>query len=365
MKKLYTVIFIISILFIIFLIVILSPKNYVLNYVINDIKITEEYQKDNHGYLYILNSEEIDYPIFLPKKYTRKRKHITTIEKYEEKDGTCLIVNISGEKKSICSQKGNLIDANTTSSAMKKLIGYDSKKPEVQSTYQNISIYNKSNRFLIWNYKGFYSIPDLDEDLNKFFNKDNYQNSLTYQSNNLLFFPDYDSEYFFTKLYVYDINKKTLKSIISDFEISYESFFLGVYKNKAYLVDKKNKFEYEIDLKKSKFNIISKENTCRILENNVWKNESLTKVINQEIKFSNKEIYNYYLDNSTLYLTIDNYPIIISNLKVKQIVKSNGSKVYYLSEDKLYSYDYLKNEELLLKYPEWNFNYSNHIFIFD
>ena len=74
---------------------------------------------------------------------------------------------------------------------------------------------------------------------------------------------------------------------------------------------------------------------------------------------------NYILEDNTLYLEILNYKIKVSDKKVKQIVYTSGKKVFYLSEDKLYQYEYLNNEELLLKNEEWNFNYNNHIFIFN
>ena len=92
---------------------------------------------------------------------------------------------------------------------------------------------------------------------------------------------------------------------------------------------------------------------------------TLTKLINNELKFTNNSIINYKLEDNTLYLIIDNKKIKISNENIKQIIHTNSNIVYYLSENKLYSYEYLKDETLLLKYDEWNFNYNNHIFIFN
>lgn len=365
MKKLYIFISLLIGLFILFIYVVFSPKKYVITYNINDIVITEEYQKDNKEYFYTINYNNQDYPLYLNKKYTRKRKHIKSVISVEEENETCLKINLSNEKYYICSKNGTLLAQNVISNRMKEKLELNTVEENVLDTYHGISIYNNELRFFIWNYKGFYQLYDQNTELDKIFDKDNYQNNLTFQTDKYLIFPDYDSDYYFTKLYVYDIRKHFLTSILSDFEISYESFFLGYYKNKVYLVDKKNKFEYEIDLKKEKFNIISKDNTCKIIENNEWKNISLTKVINQEIIFSSKNIYHYYLKDNTLYLDINNYTIKVSNLNIKQIVRMDNNKVYYLSNNKLYSYEYLKEEQLLLKYSEWDFNYSNHIFIFE
>ena len=252
-----------------------------------------------------------------------------------------------------------------SSSFIEKYYNIKPTESKELSTYNKISIYNLKHDYLVWNYKGYYQILKDDNKSLDIFKKDNYKNYLSYQTEKYLIFPDYDSEYYFKKIYFYNIEDKILNNITFDNEISYDTYYLGNIDNKVYFIDKKNKCEYELNLKKKTLKIVSKNDYGIIYNNGIWEDATLTKLINNELKFTNNSIINYKLEDNTLYLIIDNKKIKISNENIKQIIHTNSNIVYYLSENKLYSYEYLKDETLLLKYDEWNFNYNNHIFIFN
>ena len=363
MKKIYLLITIILLTFICFLIVLFKPRNYLIEYKINDLIVKENYNKKEGYYIYI-NYKDTNYPIYINQEYNRKRKLVQNIILNELDKEICLNVTITNNVYNICSEDNIIKSLDAMSDDYKLKFNINKETLKEIDTYKNIKIYNNNLNYFIWNYKGFYQINTKYNNLD-LFKKDNYQNSLTYQTEDYLLFPNYDSDYYFTKFYIYDIKKDNLKEFNFDFEISYDSYYLGHISNEVYLIDKKNQVEYLINLKKNLIDIISKDNTAKYYNGSKFEDTSLTKLINNEIVFSNNSIYKYNINDDKLYLNIKDFQMLITNKKVKKIVHINNDTVYYLSNDELYSYKYLDNNRLLLKHNEWLFNYNNHIFIFN
>ena len=363
MKKIYLLIILILLTFICFLIILFKPRNYTIEYKVNDLLVKENYIKKEGYYIYI-NYKDTNYPIYINQEYNRKRKLVQNIILNELDKEICLNVTISNNSYNICSEDNTIKPLDAMSDDYKLKFNTNKKILKEIDNYKNIKIYNNDLNYFIWNYKGFYLINNKYNTLN-IFKKDNYQNILTYQTEDYLLFPNYDSDYYFTKYYIYDIKKDNLKEIDFDFEISYDSYYLGHISNEIYLIDKKNQVEYLINLKRNSVDIISKDNTAKYYNGSKLEDTSLTKLINNETKFQINSIYNYSLKDDKLYLNIKDYQILVTDKKVKKIVHINKDTVYYLSNDELYSYKYLDNNKLLLKYNEWLFNYNNHIFIFN
>ena len=59
-----------------------------------------------------------------------------------------------------------------------------------------------------------------------------------------------------------------------------------------------------------------------------------------------------------------NTKIKVSNLEVKYITYANNDEVYYISEDKLYKYDFIYGEVEIINDFEFNFNYENMVVIY-
>ena len=87
---------------------------------------------------------------------------------------------------------------------------------------------------------------------------------LTLYLNNYVIIPDYNEQYYFSKLYIININTSRVEEILLDNKISFNSVFLGDYKNIVYLLDKKEEKEYKINIKKKEV----LETDFWILENN-------------------------------------------------------------------------------------------------
>ena len=90
MKKLYMLIGIIILSFLIFLYIINKSKEYTINYKFNNYEIKESYSKNYYGYFLTVKYDNTEYPIFLQNRYIKKRKLINKIVVNKEKENVCL-----------------------------------------------------------------------------------------------------------------------------------------------------------------------------------------------------------------------------------------------------------------------------------
>lgn len=365
MKKIYIFLIIVALLITSYLIILYIPKNYTLDYAIDKVKILEKFNKKLNQYSFVLTYEDQEYPFFLEKNYERKRKLINKVNTIKDDNDTCLVVDIKDTKKVLCRDKNGLKDYRTINEKL-----YNDNFPienenELISTYKNIDIYNKDYTYLIWNYKGYIVLNDKSSNLD-IFEKEKYSNIETFTANEYLIIPDYDSSYYFKKIYIYNTQKEKLNTIEFNYEISYNLFSLGIYKNKTYFLDLKNKNEYEIDLKKNKIRLINeKDNDGIFYKNNKKEVILVNSLVKNPQKFITKNLYNYKLEGSTLYQILDNYKIKITNKKVETIITTLNDTVFYISEDTLYKYNYNEGEKRILSNKEWKFNFQNSVFIFN
>lgn len=190
-----------------------------------------------------------------------------------------------------------------------------------------------------------------------------YSIPLSAKVGNNILIADYSNKYKFNKFYVVQNKNNKVKEINTEDELSFESYIIGTYKNKAYFMDKKNKEQYEINTKRLSINDISRNNKGKVLTNGEWEEVSINKLSSKEYKFTTYQPFNYQIIDNNLYLIIDDYKIRISN-NVKDIIDVDKETVYYLIDDKLYYFNSNDGEVLIMTYFEWNFNYKNMIYIF-
>lgn len=369
MKKLYFLLSIIVLIFIGYLIIFITPRNYKIKYQKNNINITEEYSKKNNGYYYLINYKNIKYPIYKESNYKYKRIHITKINVVNDKDITCLNVYFNPEKRTVCSNDNQIIDYRLLNEEfLDKYYKYQQKDQKIIDTYNNIKIYNYDNNDLyIWNYKEllFVNEKNKTEEI-KLFKKDNYSNKLMYQDDNYLIIPNYDSKYYFKKVFIYDMKNQIMNDINFDYEISYNSYYMGSYKNKVYLIDKKNNRQYSIDLKKLKVKLTgSKTKKAFYYNGKDTINKNIKNYTSKEVKFPISNNYKYILKENYLFLNIKNINIKVSNQKIDNILNQSKDTIYYVSKGAIYSYNILEGEQKLLKNEEWKFNNKNILFVYN
>ena len=235
------------------------------------------------------------------------------------------------------------------------------KTDRMDKTYNKINLkYLNNNNFLFYNYRGFNFISDNKQKEIKLFNKDIYNLNLIYQFKNFLFTPNYNDDYFFSSAYIININNGKVEKMFFDYEISFDSVFLGDHKNRIYLLDRKNQKEYKINIKKKEIELTN----FLILKDNKLEKTTYKRIIKDNLTFDKDNINSYIIRDNILYKIIDNIKIKISNKEVTKIVKETTEDVYYLSGEKLYMFNNMYGEVLLIENFEWNFNNTNMIYFY-
>lgn len=348
-KKLRNLIIFLLAIFLIFIILLNTSHNYNLEYTIKDVKVNENYHKKAKYYSFVFTYENNEYEVISFDKYTNKRKLVKDISISKENDNICL---------SFTSKYVNLYDVCKSSDTF--YYKNNNNDFKTNKTYKNILIDNLNNQtFLLWNYHEFVYLSPKKETTISLFNKDVYNLNLIYQTDNTLLIPNYNEDYKFTK--IYQINYKNAKTseINLRFELYFDSYFLGDYKNRVYLYDNKNELEYFLDLKKKEIY----KTDYKILVNKKWESVTNQKLKNNKLSFEETKIYNYTLKDNKLYGGF-NKDYLVTNKEVSKIIKTDNLDIYYISNDTLYYFNPLYGEKTLLKYSEWEFNNNNMIFIF-
>lgn len=363
-KKLRRFIIVALSLIIIYLIIYLTPRNYEYDYKINGFNIQEKYIKKDKEYLFTIKKNDKIYKTIGVSKYTPDRKLINGIKEFNNEDTNCIIIDskiIANNK--LCTKDNELISSSLTNIIPGK---YINKNQDNYQKYKNIKINLDDKTYLIWNYNSFIKINETEKKQIKIFDNDIYNLEIMAKTDKYLVLADYDQKYNYNKLIRLNLKNNKIDEINLKNDISFESRILGVYKNKIYLLDEKNKKEYEINVKKKKINIVSKNDFGVIYKNNKQVKTKINKIINDNIEFTSNNYYDYVIENETLYLKIKNISekIKISNLSIKNIVYQNNEEVYYITDDKLYKYDFIHGNQEIFTNFEFNFNYENMVVIY-
>lgn len=362
-------IFIISIIALIYLLISLFSKNsYSIEYNLNDFAISENYDATEKLYSYEITYKDLNYNFLYESKHLKNQKLIKDIKTIEKDEYICLLIESEEiETKPLCSENNQLIDINLLSDELKaELSNYIAKPKQIEETYNNYTIYNRENNILIWAYKGFNYIKNNETTFIKLFDKDIYEIPHATKINNYLVIPNYEQEYNFNVVYIIDLETEEIDTWKLDYEISFDSYITGINNRSIYLIDNKNKIEYELVPHKKRMRILATSKKQGIIyKNGIEEKISMNKLASNTIKFTYKNNYHYTIEDNKLYLTYldDSNKIRVSNQKVSSIVSINKDDVYYLVEENLYHYSLNTGEQKLVSYSEWQFNNQNLIFI--
>ena len=333
--------------------------NYEKEYVINEFKIKESYNKNKKYYTFIVSYNNLSYPYIISNKYLRNRNLINDVKIVKNDNELCLMP-VSKELNfyPLCSQDSNIYTLNLTNLDV-DFYNYQDVNV-INKEYNKLKMnYLNNLNYLLFNYQGFYYINSKKQTNINLFNKDIYTIDLIYQKDNYVIVPDYNQDYYFNKLYVINLDNGKKEEIVSDQDISFTSIFLGEYKDKIYLLDKKEEKEYVINLKKKKIN----ETDFKIVKNNKLVDSTYKEIVNNNITFMKSNIISYVLIDKKLYMNIEGVKVRLSDKDITKIIKNDNDTIYYLVNDELYMYNNTVGEVLLLSYFEWNFNTINQIFI--
>lgn len=353
MKKLVVSIIALICLFSFFLFFYFHAHNYTSTYEVNGVSVTEEYIKEDTIYRFKLNYNGKEYELIDSAKYSPKRHLIEDINIIENNNDICLTFKTN---------KVSLYPICSNDETYYSYYAYQDTTFTELSSLDNIKIGNIKDTYLVWNYHSFSYISPKKQTTIDLFSNDVYNLNLIYQYKNYLLIPDYDNDYKYTKLYIINSNNAKVDKINLRYEVYFDSYFLGSYKDKVYLFDRKNEQTYYIDLKKDEIY----KTSPKLLINGEWEKTTIQKLKNNKLTFSNIELFTYTLkDNRLVAKAMDsNMEFLVTDKKVSSIVSYNLYDIYYISKDTLYHYNLKTGEEAVLQNSEWNFNNSNMIYVF-
>ncbi len=358
-KKLKTLIIAMIILFIIFIIFLIMPKNYTLEYKIKNVLIKETYNKKDKNYYFTFtyNNQTLDY--LIESNHKQKRKLIEDLNLIKDDNNFCLTPSSKTlDFIPLCSNNKTNIYYNL--SPLNKKLNIKKNEPKLLKTYKDIEIYNQNYNYFLWNYDGIIYLSKEENKKIDIFNKELYNTNLITYTKNYLVIPNYDSNYTFNKYYTIEYKTGKLKHHNLKYDIYFDSYYLGYLKNKLYIIDNKEETMYEFNAKNGEIYKIKP----KILNHNEWQKVNIKTLINKNKKFTYKTNYEYTLKDHNIYLNYYNKKIkTLIAQDITDIVRIKDQDIFYLKNDSLYHFNLTTQEEKLLTYFEWNFNYNNMIYL--
>lgn len=367
-KKKLRLLLIIFLIITFLLLIIFKDNSYSKVYDIDEYKVTEEFNDKQSYYYFQIKYNSLDYELLINHKYSGE-KLITNITKYSEKEELCLVLELTiGNSTLVCSKDNKLINWNLISDNLKDKIPSKLIKEYSENSYteKDITIFNNiASKIYIWNYKGFDIIENGKLKTLNIFDDDVYDTNLIAKVNNYIIIPNYNQKYNFNKIIILNTKTDEIEEWELNYEISYDSYVMGSYENSIYLVDTKNKIQYELVPHKQKARIIATKNSQGLIYKKEWQKMTVNQMINNKETFTFNIIYNYQIASQKLYLSYINSPntIQVTNKQVDKIVAINDNEVYYLSQNKLFYFNIYDGEKLLAQKEEWLFNNENKVFI--
>ncbi len=367
-KKKLRLLLIIFLIITFLLLIIFKDNSYSKVYDIDEYKVTEEFNDKQSYYYFQIKYNSLDYELLINHKYSGE-KLITNITKYSEKEELCLVLELTiGNSTLVCSKDNKLINWNLISDNLKDKIPSELIKEYSENSYteKDITIFNNiDSKIYIWNYKGFDIIENGKLKTLNIFDDDVYDTNLIAKVNNYIIIPNYNQKYNFNKIIILNTKTDEIEEWELNYEISYDSYVMGSYENSIYLVDIKNKIQYELVPHKQKARIIATKNSQGLIYKKEWQKMTVNQMINNKETFTFNIIYNYQIASQKLYLSYINSPntIQVTNNQVDKIVAINDNEVYYLSQNKLFYFNIYDGEKLLAQKEEWLFNNENKVFI--
>ena len=362
-----------ALLLIIILIIVLvlfflfQRKDYTVTYSVNDYEITESYHKEEDYYSFIIKKGETERFAIVYNQHFSSKKNIDQITEYQTQTESCITISSNKVRiEPLCTKEETQISYHLVSDEMKEKLGVTSETKEdtILTTYNNINVYHyRNHNYYIWNYRGFYHINENTTENIQLFDKDIYNPTLITQVNDTLVIPDYNSDYYFDKVILLDMNTGRTTTWTLETSIYFDSAVLGVYQGELYIIDKHEKTEWQLNIAKQKQERVGTEQKGGKIYDHEWTNVTMNRLLYQENTFKGTTILEYNIKEDGLYAIFDNHQMKIRESAPSKILSNTDNTVYYLVNDNVYSYNKEEGEKLLLNYFEWNFNSENVIFI--
>lgn len=343
------------------------PKNYNIDYEVDGFEIYEQYRKELNMYYFKTLIDDKVFELAIKDKYLKENKLIEEVDSIKKDDVYCIMLKSSLlDTYPICYKGNESISYNLVSDeSFVEFFKYE-EPVYYKKNFLNIStdsLFGKS--YAVWQGKGFIYFNEKLSDTLTFLEKESYYDNLSYSNGRYVIIPNYDELYEFGTFFILDLKTGKVKTWEIENKISYNSYYLGVHNEKIYMIDRKNKIEYELDPAKKSISIISKDNKGRIWSGK-WVDVSMIKLINTDYEFITDTVFNYELIKNRLFLSYFKGETMtqISDLNVDSLVKVQDDIVFFLSTGSLYRYSPREGLNVVASYSEWNFTKENPIYIY-
>lgn len=356
---------------------------------------------DNYYFEIEKDGSIFNYQVFKDKQGS---KLIKDIEYFKNTNYECIAVifrNKYFENQVICNKdnmnyyymgiKGNDPEVDMFA---KDYITENNSSDDVLKQNGNLFVYNNLNEdyVAIEYYKGIYII-NRENKYKKvaLFKNETYNRDLAILVQKYYLTADYNSEYDFHKFVMVDLETGKKESLTFNANISFNSYFQGVVDGKAYLIDKDNKKQYEIDIKdKRVFEIGNEQSGIKIYKNNEFVDGNIYDAINSNIIFSlTDSIFNdvyskvdlFGGSKSGLYFLFkqngDKYSVYQSSVHNTNVITylfdlvninnlgytKNG--VYYINGNSIKYFDYIDGIVEIAKFNDLNYNSNLKLFVYE
>ena len=344
-------------------------SDYKLSYKVDTYDVNTYKQVDR---VYYELSGKYNFNFDLLKKMSRKNSIIKSIKVIEDDNIYCIYPTIVGIKTyPLCIENGVFTDYNLIDNELLK--EYKTEPVSPQKSQSDFVYYNNlsSNTYIaLWNYKGYYVMNGKSYNNYTIISKDKYDNSLAFMRNSFIYMPNYDQDHVFNELIKFDITSGETEIIELSSSIDYDSYIVGIIKNKLYIFDNKQTTLYSYNFRKSELKIEANNQMGYIkYSNGEFVSCSKSEYINNKITYSDIEeddTYNYSVNNG-VFKTIKN------NKKISQkvvnedsiIVDKHLNNLYYINDNSLYKYNPEIGHNKVLYYYELNFNKQNTVFVYN
>lgn len=366
MKKMITIVFILgalSLVYQFFAMFIMNKHSALYSLKTNDnsYMISENFKKDSKYHMYYLqftDNEENHFVDSINIDLNRQSRIIKNVKSYQNNNLKCIapilknksitniLCNLDNQEVSLSylKQIGNS-DVNQFIDTLKK-DGYTVKEDldkdtQIVKTYGNISIYNDldPNIYItMWGYNGTYILNNANIIYKDFLHYDYYENKFSRLVGKYYVSIDTDSDDY-GSFYVVNIKDGGVASIDSDFNISKNGYFNGIYKNALYYTDIDNQKQYIYDPVKEEIRECSSNN-----QGKYYDGENLVDIDINELTSTPKYFVDYKIDTKLQ----EKYPD-------KQFVTSLGNKYYLDSDGSVYKIidEYYDYKVLLFKFNDF------------
>ena len=286
------------------------------SYKVDGFDVTEEYinkqKNEAQVYNFSINSNNNNFYFQVFDNFENQSKIIKEIKNYKDDNITCIMpifINDKSLTDLMCLKDGIVYNYSELKESVfegkeeidelyNSLDKYLTKENLLkQDSTNNITLYQNNMQpnyyFSLATYKGFIYANPTTKDLkaNNIYMNDVYDNYLSAYVDKYFVTVNYDEQYGYSKIYIYNITNNKEKTITPAKNIERNSYIQGIHKNSLYIFDRDHKVQYEIDAENGTILEVGNTRTGAIIyKNGTSERVSAYECAKKDIVFTNDEV---------------------------------------------------------------------------